>query len=131
MNDDNVTLDAPSDPTRRYVFDHHRLHAYDVALEALVLGEQLAKSVPRGNASFVDQLRRALAGAFLQTTEAAARTGADRLARFRAARGEVCEAAGALEAMGRLGLVAGESAERELALLHRLCCMLTKLARIR
>jgi four helix bundle protein len=125
MNDDTPH------PTRRYVFDHHRLHAYDVALEALVLGEHLAKSVPRGNASFVDQLRRALAGAFLQTTEAAARTGADRLARFRAARGEVCEAAGALEAMERLGLVGGESVERELALLHRLCCMLTKLARIR
>jgi four helix bundle protein len=84
-----------------------------------------------GNASFVVQLRRALAGAFLQTTEAAARTGADRLARFRAARGEVCEAAGALEAMPRLGLVGGESVERELAMLHRLCGMLTKLARLR
>jgi hypothetical protein len=126
MNDDTTP-----DPTRRYVFDHHRLHAYDVALEALVLGEQLAKSVPRGNASFVDQLRRALAGAFLQTTEAAARTGADRLARFRAARGEVCEAAGAPEALQSLGLVSADGVERELALLHRLCCMLTKLARIR
>lgn len=109
----------------------HRLFAYDVALDALVLGEQIVKSVPRGNASFVDQLRRALAGAFLQTTEAAARTGADRLARFRAARGEVCEAAGALEAMERLGLVGGESVERELAMLHRLCGMPTKLAGLR
>ena len=129
MND--TALDTTSDSTRRYVFDHHRLFAYQVALEALVLGEQLAKSVPRGNASFVDQLRRALAGAFLQTTEAAARTGADRLARFRAARGEVCEAAGALEAMHRLGLLGADGVERELALLHRLCGMLTKLARIR
>ena len=128
MNDHDTT---PPHRIRQYVFDHHRLHAYDVALEALVLGEQLAKTVPRGNASFVDQLRRALAGAFLQTTEAAARTGADRLARFRAARGEVCEAAGALEAMDRLGLVSGADVERELALLHRLCCMLTKLAQIR
>ena len=83
---DSVTpLASHAEPTpdpRPFLFDHHRLHAYDVALAALVRGEAIAKTIPRGHASFVDQLRRALAGAFLQTTEAAARTGADRLARF-------------------------------------------------
>ena len=124
----------PPEPTtdpRPFIFDHHRLHAYDVALTALVRGEAIAKSIPRGHASFVDQLRRALAGAFLQTTEAAARIGPDRLARFRAARGEVCEAAGAVEALERLGLVSPDAAHGELALLHRLCGMLTKLAQLR
>jgi four helix bundle protein len=113
---------------RRYAFDHHRLHAYDVALEALVRGAAIVKSLPRGYGSLADQLRRALQGAFLQTTEAAARTGADRNARFRSARAEAGEAAGALEAIARLKLADPAAVQEVLALLWRLCGMLTRLA---
>jgi len=90
--------------TRRWAFDHHRLDAYRVALEALVAGDAMAKQVPRGHGTLVDQFRRALEGAFTQTTEASARAGADRLSRFRTARAEAGEAAGIVEALGRLGL---------------------------
>ena len=78
-----------------------------------------------------DQLERALQGAFLQTTEAAARTGADRLARFRAARAEACESAGIIEALERLKLIEPSKARAQLLLLNRLVAMLTCLARIR
>jgi four helix bundle protein len=124
VNDTHPIVSVP----RRYAFDHHRLHAYDVALEALVRGAAIVKSLPRGYGSLGDQLRRALQGAFLQTTEAAARTGADRLARFRNARAEAGEAAGALEAIERLQLANPAAVEEVLALLWRLCAMLTRLA---
>ena len=112
-------------------FDHHRLHAYRVALEALVACDAIARSLPRGYGSLADQLRRADQGAFLQTAEAAARTGADRLARFRAARAEAGEAAAAIEALQQLGLVDAAKAEHALSLLWRLCAMLTRLAKLR
>jgi four helix bundle protein len=115
----------------RWQFDHHRLDAFHVALEALVQGEALARALPRGYGELGDQLRRALSGAYLQTTEAAARTGADRLSRFRCARAEACEAAAALEALARLKLVGEAEADAVLGLLWRLCAMLTRLAKLR
>ena len=66
--------------------------------------------------------------AYLGVAEAASRTGADRMARFRCARGEAAEAAAALEAAALLGLVLAEDAERVMTLLSRLCAMLTRLA---
>ena len=126
MHDSNNTKS-----TRRWVFDHHRLDAHAVALEALVLGEKITKKLPRGYSTLADQLRRALQGAYLQTTEAAARTGADRIARFRNARAEAGEAAGALEALERLGVADAAQVDAVLGLLWRLCAMLTRLAQLR
>jgi hypothetical protein len=68
-------------------FAHHSLDAFLVARDALRLGHALTRQYPRGNAELADQLRRALLGAYLQLTEAAARDGADRRHRFRCARG--------------------------------------------
>ena len=112
-------------------FDHHRLDAFRVALEALVQGDRIARSLPRGYGPLVDQLRRSLQGAYLQTAEAAARTGADRASRFRCARAEACEAAACLEAIVGLDLAPSEACEPVMHLLWRLCAMLTKLARLR
>ena len=119
----------PIPPTWR--FDHHGLHVFHVLLDALVLGEIIVRNLPRGYANFGDQAHRALSGAYLQTCEAAARCGADRVARFRTARAEACEAAACLEALARLGLVTGDKADAVLALLWRACAMLTKLMRVR
>jgi len=47
------------------MFDHHRLDAFRVAREALVLGDDIARRLPRGHASLADQLRRALLAAYL------------------------------------------------------------------
>jgi four helix bundle protein len=109
-------------------FDHHRLDAFRVAREALSLGDQIVKRLPRGHASLADQLRRALLAAFLGIAEGSSRTGSDRLARFRCARGEASEAAAALEAVSLLRLAPDDEVERALALLDRLCAMLTRLA---
>ena len=116
----------PSQPSR---FAHERLDAYHVAREALAQGETIARDLPRGYATLADQLRRALLAAHLGVAEAAARSGADRLARFRCARGEASEAAAALDAVVVLGLVPAARVEPVVALLARLHAMLTRLCR--
>lgn len=109
-------------------FQHHRLDAYRVALQALVLGDTIARAMPGGYGCIKDQFRRALTHAFAGVSEAAARTGADRQARFRAARGEAGEAAALLEAIGALKLAPQKHVDAEMMLLARLCAMLTRLA---
>ena len=108
-------------------FAHHRLDAFHVAREALVAGDALVKQLPRGYGALGDQLRRALLGAYLQLTEAAARDGNDRRNRFRCARAEANEAAAAVEAAAALAVVPQQDAEAVLALLDRLAAMLTRL----
>ncbi len=108
-------------------FSHHRLDAFHVAKSALVGGDALVRKLPRGYGPLADQMRRALLGAYLQLTEAAARDGNDRRQRFRCARGECNEAAAAVEAALALGLVAADEANAVLANLDRLAAMLTKL----
>jgi four helix bundle protein len=110
-------------------FEHERLDAFVVARRALCEGERVARRLPRGYATLVDQLRRALLAAYLGVAEAASRTGADRVARFRCARGEAAEAAAALEAVLALGLAAPAQVQPVLDLLGRLCAMLTRLSR--
>jgi four helix bundle protein len=110
-------------------FAHDRLDAYEVAREALALGERIAKALPRGPGTLAHQLRRALLSVLLGIAEAASRTGADRLARFRCARGEASEAAAALDAIVMLGLASGVDVEPVVALLGRLYAMLTRLAK--
>ncbi len=70
----------------------------------------------------------ALLSAYLGIAEASSRTGADRISRFRTARGEASEAAAALEAVAILGLAPDTEIEAVMSLLDRLCAMLTRLA---
>ncbi len=121
---------APAAPAgwRAGPFSYQRLDAFKVIREALVRGVAIARRLPRGYAKLADQLVRALLGAYLQTAEAASRTGADRAARVRAAGAEGSEAAAALEGVLLLGL----RPEAEVApvgdLLARFCAMITRLA---
>src|SRR5262245_1155172 len=69
----------------------------------------------------------ALLSVFLGIAEGSSRSGSDRLARFRCARGEASEAAAALEAVQLLRLAPNNEIDSALALLDRLCAMLTRL----
>ena len=111
-------------PTR---FSHHSLDAFGVILEALRLGDAIARELPRGYGKLTDQLRRALLGAYLQFTEAAAREGADRNSRLRCARAEAGESAAALEAAVVLGLASEAKVGPVIVLLDRFCAMVTRL----
>jgi four helix bundle protein len=111
-------------PTR---FAHHSLDAFAVVLDALRLGDAVARSLPRGYSKLADQLRRALLGAYLQFTEAAGRDGQDRKSRLRCARAEAGEPAAALEAAVALVLVAESKAQPIVVSLDRFCAMVTRL----
>ena len=126
-HDTGPTPRAPTTTWKAGPFDHHRLHAFAVARDALVAGEAIARGLPRGYGTLSDQLRRALLSAYLQVAEAANRSGGDRAARFRGARGEAGEAAAALEAVMLLHLAPSAQVEPVLSLLARLCAMLTRL----
>lgn len=111
-------------------FDHEGLDAFRVAREALALGDRLARRLPRGYGKLADQLRRALLSTYLGIAEGASRTGADRLARFRCARGEAAEAAAALEAVEVLHLAPTADVRIVVSLLRRVAAMLTRLAKL-
>lgn len=108
-------------------FSHHRLDAFHVSRDALVAGDVLVKKLPRGYGALADQMRRALLGAYLNLTEAAARDGNDRRQRFRCARAECNEAAAAVEAAVALGLVPEAEDNGVLGNLDRLAAMLSRL----
>ncbi len=126
-NPTHLTHQREERPTPKWAFDHHRLDAYWVAKEALIRGMAIIEKLPRGYGVFKDQGRRALQGQFTQTTEAASRSGDDRRARFRAARAEAGEAAGILEALLEMRVVDVVETDAVMALLWRLCAMLTGL----
>jgi hypothetical protein len=111
-------------PTR---FAHHRLEAFGVILEAMRLGDRIARELPRGYAKLSDQLSRALLGAYLQFTEGIAREGADRKSRLRCSRAEAGESAAALEAALVLGLAPEAKVTPIIVLLDRFCAMVTRL----
>ena len=108
-------------------FAHHGLDAFHVARGALVAGDALVKKLPRGYGALADQMRRALLGAYLNLTEAAARDGNGRRRRFRCARAECNEAAAAIEGACALGLLGEGETNAVLTELDRLAAMLTKL----
>lgn len=99
-----------------------------IGFEALLEGDRISKAIPRGYGKLKDQLDRALQGAFTLTSEAAARTGADRACRFRWARAEANEAAAVLRALAQLRAADPAAAESVIAKLWRLSAMLTRLA---
>jgi four helix bundle protein len=112
-------------------FEHHRLDAYDVALEALKGAEGIAKALPRGYGTMADQVRRASQSAFLQLAEGVARAAGERAMRLRGARAEASEAAAAIEGLLVLGVAQPAEAERVIGLLGRLCAMLVRLESVR
>ncbi len=110
-------------------FSYEKLECYAVAREALIHGEAVAKALPKGYGHLGDQCRRALLSCVLGIAEASARSGADRLGRFRCARGECSEAAAALDLAEALGLVPAAQVQPVVVLLGRVHAMLTRLLR--
>ena len=108
-----------------YIFDHERLDLGKVMLEAAVRG--IAEALPRGFGPLADQLKRALQGAWLQSTEAIARSGKDRQCRVRVARAEAEEAAAALLLVDRLELGDRTEVAAVRGLLARGAAMLTRI----
>ena len=105
---------------------HHRLVAYQVALE--LLDEVLAAEIR--DPKLKDQGVRAAQSVCLNIAEAAGRSSPkDRARVFMIARGEACEAAAAVEIAVRSRVARPEALERTLIVADRLVALLTGLAR--
>ena len=112
--------------TARPQLPHHKLLAYDVALQFLIA----VKSAEIRDPKLRDQAMRAAKSAALNTAEAAGRVSrADRARVFAIARGEAMEAAAAVE----IAVLARDADERSfdacLAIANRLVALLTGLCR--
>lgn len=111
-------------------FPHERLDAYSVARQLvgfMARHRRQLRGLP-GEAGL--HLERAAVSAMLNIAEAAGRQGvADRARVFAIARGEVCEAAAALEVAQLYGAFSAEQAAIARGLLVRMGQMLSRLSR--
>ena len=107
-----------------------RLDVYRCSVEFLAFAHTFSGRVPRGNASMVDQLKRAATSIPLNIGEASGRTGnADAARAYAIARGSAMECAAVLDAMLTLKIVPAETHSHGMHLIERVVCMLTKLCR--
>ena len=105
---------------------HHRLVAYQVALELV----KLIGSVRIRDAQLRMQARKSAASAALNTAEGAARqTAADKSRAYAIALAECCEACAAVEIAGALGACSPVQVAQVVALGVRLKNMLSRLVR--
>ena len=90
-----------------------KLDVYQRSIEFLSLAVQVGEHSPKGNATLIDQLRRAASSIPLNIAEAAGRTGRADIARaYAIARGSAMECAAALDALALLSVVDAATKER-------------------
>ena len=112
------------------VFPHNKLDVHRVAVELAIASWRMAERMPRGSGPIADQLRRAALSTVTNIAEGANRLGTgEKRQKFSIARGEVGEAAAALEVAVALGLVPVADAEAARVLAARVAAMLTQLIR--
>ena len=89
----------------RTYFDHERLDVYQVALDFVVLADEVAERLPRGRSALADQLQRAATSVPLNIAEGAGEYSRKEKARFyRIALRSATESAAILDVSRRLQL---------------------------
>ena len=93
-------------PEKQVLFDHEKLTVYQVAIEFVILADEVIKQLPRGRAYLSDQLQRAALSISLNIAEGAGEYTVDEKARFyRMAKRSATECAGVLDVCQRLRLI--------------------------
>jgi four helix bundle protein len=109
-------------------FDHEKLHAYQVAIEFVILVDEVVECFPRGRAYLVDQLQRAATSIPLNIAEGAGEYANNEKGRFyRIAKRSATECAGIFDIALRLKLIEKEQYEKTRELLLRIVSMLIKM----
>ena len=109
-------------------FDHEKLHAYQVAIELVVLINEMIKNLPRGNSHLSDQLHRASTSIPLNIAEGAGEFSKNEKIRFyRIAKRSATECASILDICHRLSLIGEKNTTKARDLLIRIVSMLTKM----
>ncbi len=115
---------------RSFGFSHERLGAYRDAREFLGRVADLLAALPRGESEIADQLKRAGNSVFLNLCEGAGRRlGKEKAHFYEIARASGTECAAALDILSLRRLAEPGTVAAARAVLHRLVCMLTALAR--
>lgn len=111
-------------------FDHEKLDVYRVAMEFIILGQNIIEQLPKGNAHLADQLHRASTSITLNIAEGAGEISKNEKIRFyRIARRSATECAGILDICDHLHLVQKLNFLTARELLIRIVSMLTKMVR--
>ena len=110
-------------------FSFERLVVWQLAVEAMVQADQVARGVGRPYGELADQLRRASLSVVANLAEGVGKDGKDQKRFFSIARGSACESAALIEAAVRLGLVSPEAHGQLRTLLLRVVGALTVLTR--
>jgi four helix bundle protein len=116
-------------PEKRVLLDHEKLTVYQVAIEFVILADDIIEHLPRGRAYLSDQLQRAALSIPLNIAEGAGEYAVDEKARFyRMAKRSATECAGVLDVCQRLHLVDENRYIKGRELLIGIVSMLIKMA---
>lgn len=116
-------------PEKRVLLDHEKLTVYQVAIEFVILADEVIEHLPLGRAYLSDQLQRAALSIPLNIAEGAGEYAVDEKARFyRMAKRSATECAGVLDVCQRLRLVEENRYIKGRKLLIGLVSMLIKMA---
>lgn len=107
-------------------FDHEKLDVYRIAVEFVVVANNIIEELPKGNANLADQLHRASTSITLNIAEGAGELSRNEKIRFyRIARRSATECAGIFDICQHLNLTEKENHTKARELLIRIVSMLT------
>ncbi len=93
-------------PEKQVLFDHEKLTVYQIAIEFVILADEVIEHLPRGRGYLSDQLQRAALSISLNIAEGAGEYAVDEKFRFyRMAKRSATECAGVLDVCQRLRLI--------------------------
>lgn len=116
-------------PEKQVHLDHEKLTVYQVAIEFVILADEIIEHLPRGRAYLSDQLQRAALSIALNIAEGAGEYAVDEKARcYRMAKRSATECAGILDVCHRLRLVEENRFLKGRELLIGIVSMLVKMA---
>jgi four helix bundle protein len=116
-------------PEKQVLLDHEKLTVYQVAIEFVVIADEVIEHLPRGRGYLSDQLQRAALSIPLNIAEGAGEYAIDEKARFyRMAKRSATECAGVLDVCQRLRLIEENRYMKGRELLIGIVSMLIKMA---
>jgi four helix bundle protein len=114
---------------KQVLLDHEKLNVYQVAIEFVVLADEIVEHLPRGRSYLSDQLQRAALSISLNIAEGAGEYATDEKARFyRMAKRSATECAGVLDVCRRLRLVEENRYVKGREILVNIVSMLVKMS---
>ncbi len=114
---------------RSNILDHEKLDAYHVAVEFVVLSDEVIENLPRGRGYLSDQLQRAALSIPLNIAEGAGEYAIDEKVRFyRMAKRSATECASILDVCRKLQLLDEQKYAKGRDIIVRIVSILTKMA---